>query len=107
MYNGNGLHEAGVKEEVSHNASEGIEPRNTSLLHEGQGFHFSEAGKEIREKKKVGERIETCRGLSPWRATELLMPEPGRANSILREAADKLNKGEEAVRRIGSRTGSY
>jgi hypothetical protein len=52
MYNGNGLHEAGVKEEVSHNASEGIEPRNTSLLHEGQGFHFSEAGKEIREKKK-------------------------------------------------------
>jgi hypothetical protein len=35
-----------------------------------------------------------------------LMPEPGRANPIPREAADKPDKGEEAVRRIGSRTDS-
>jgi len=72
-----------------------------------KGFISLKPEKRYAKKKKVGERIETCRGLSPWRATELLMPEPGRANSILREAADKLNKGEEAVRRIGSRTGSY
>jgi len=29
------------------------------------------------------------------------MPEPGRANPIPRKAADKPNKGKEAVRRIG------
>jgi len=56
MQNGNVLHEAGVKEEVSHNASEGIEPRNNLLLHEGQVFHNTEAGKEIRAKVSVLKR---------------------------------------------------
>lgn len=38
MKAGNGLYEAGGKEEVSHNASEGIEPRNTPCCTKAKGF---------------------------------------------------------------------
>ena len=38
MQDGNGLYEAGGKEEVSRNASEGIEPRNTPCCTKAKGF---------------------------------------------------------------------
>ena len=51
---GNETSGASVKEEVSRNASKGIEPRNILMIHEGQGFHRSEAGKEPHERVSVG-----------------------------------------------------
>jgi hypothetical protein len=50
---GNDLDEAPGKEFVSHNASEGIEPRNYSISHPGQGFHMPEANIGICEIRRV------------------------------------------------------
>lgn len=51
MLDGNGLHEAGVKEEVSHNASEGIEPRNIPCSTKAKGFISLKPEKRYAEKK--------------------------------------------------------
>ncbi len=50
---GNELYEAPGKEFVSHNASEGVEPRNYSLSHPGQGFHMPEANIDICEIRRA------------------------------------------------------
>jgi len=67
----------------------------------GQGIHYPEASIDICVK---GKGISTCRGLRPWRANELSISEPGRTESLRKEAAKKLNKSKEAVWRFGSRT---
>ncbi len=45
--------EAPGKEFVSYNVSEGIEPRNYSLSHPGQGFYLPEANNDICKIRRV------------------------------------------------------
>ena len=88
MQGGNELHGAIGKENIGHNASEGIEPRNNQRC---TGPRVSFPGSQQRG-KRYGELDESCRGLSPWQVIERYTSELGRAMSFLTEAPNKLKR---------------
>ena len=87
MHHGNGMLGAIGKEQTSHNASEGIEPRNGSQC---TGLRISSSGSQQRDVRK-GECKPPCRGLSPWRASDGVCRNLGEPRCS-RKAADKLKK---------------
>ncbi len=79
---------------VGHNASEGIQPRNS---HRCNGPRVSCPGSQQRG-MRFGEYAGSCRGLSPWQVVQRFTSEPGRAS---RFPCLSLQQAEEARRRYG------
>jgi hypothetical protein len=71
---------------VSHNASEGIEPRNLSILHWAKGFTI---WKPVALHAIMASVPATCRGRSPWRVIRGFTTELGRAISFPKEASNE------------------
>jgi hypothetical protein len=74
---------------VSHNASEGIEPRNMSILHWAKGFTIWKPVALHAIKASVSA---TCRGRSPWRVIRGFTTELGIAMSFPKEASSELKR---------------
>jgi hypothetical protein len=71
---------------VSHNASEGVKPRNFSSLHWAKGLV---AWKPVALHAIMASVPATCRGLRPWRVIRGFTTELGRTISFLKEASNE------------------
>jgi hypothetical protein len=71
---------------VSHNASEGIEPRNLSILHWAKGFT---TWKPVALHATMASVSATCRGRRPWRVIQGFTTELGKAISFPKEASNE------------------
>ena len=82
---------------VSHNASEGIEPRNYSHC---IGSRVSFPGNQYQDTRLKVRVSLTCGGLSPWRANGLFILELGRTEAYQLEVAkkQKMRRGGMAFR---------
>jgi len=78
---------------VSHNVSEGIEPRNLSILHWAKSFTI---WKPVALHAMMASVLATCRGRSPWRVIRRFTTELGRTMSFPKRS---LQRAEEAKRR--------
>jgi hypothetical protein len=71
---------------VSHNASEGVKPRNFSGLHWAKGLA---AWKPVALHAIMASVPATCRGRRPWRVIRGFMAELGRTISFPKEASNE------------------
>jgi len=71
---------------VSHNASEGVKPRNFSSLHWAKG---SVAWKPVALHAIMASVPATCRGRRPWRVIQRFTTELGRTISFPKEASNE------------------
>ena len=71
---------------VSHNASEGVKPRNFSGLHWAKGLV---AWKPVALHAIMASVPATCRGLRPWRVIRGFTTELGKAISFPKEASNE------------------
>lgn len=71
---------------VSHNESEGIEPRNLTILHWAKGFS---AWKPVALHATMASVSATCRGRRPWRVIRGFTTELGRTISFPEEASNE------------------
>jgi len=81
---------------IGHNASEGIEPRNSPCC---TGPRVSWSGSQQRD-VRYGECGAPCRGRSPWQVIQWFASELGRALPFPKEAS---NEAEEVRRRYDGR----
>jgi hypothetical protein len=71
---------------VSHNASEGNQPRNMTKSHWAKGFSIRKPAALHAITASVSA---TCRGRRPWRVTQGFTAELGRAISLPKEASNE------------------
>ena len=71
---------------VSHNASEGVKPRNFSSLHWAKGLA---AWKPVALHAIMASVPATCRGRRPWRVIQRFTTELGRTISFPKEASNE------------------
>jgi len=71
---------------VSHNVSEGNQPRNMTKLHWAKDFSI---WKPVALHTITASVSATCRGRSPWRVTRWFTAELERALSFSKEASNK------------------
>ena len=74
---------------ISHNASEGVQPRNMTKLHWAKGFSIR---KPVALHAIMASVSATCRGRSPWRVIRGFTAELGRTMSFPEEASNKLKR---------------
>jgi len=71
---------------VSHNVSEGVEPRNMSILHWAKGYTI---WKPVTLHAITASVSATCRGRRPWRVIRGFTTELGRTISFPKEASNE------------------
>ena len=74
---------------VSHNVSEGNQPRNMTKLHWAKGFT---TWKPVALHAITASVSATCRGRRPWRVIRGFTAELGRTISFLKEASNELKR---------------
>ena len=74
---------------ISHDASEGVQPRNMTKLHWAKGFSIR---KPVALHAIMASVSATCRGRSPWRVIRGFTAELGRTMSFPEEASNKLKR---------------
>ncbi len=79
---------------VSHNVSEGVQPRNMSKLHWAKDFSI---WKPVALHTITASVSATCRGRSPWRVIRRFTAELERAMSFSKEAFIKLKRQGEGM----------